>query len=87
MTQEKVIRGMISGGEDDGYIGSQRLVKRVGEEEAMRLCKTDIDVALAAAPSRVTQGQVSDGKLNKQAIVPPLAHSYLNQGCVYRLAQ
>lgn len=83
MTQEKVIRGMISGGEDDGYIGSQRLVKRVGEEEAMRLCKTDIDVALAAAPSGVTQGQVSDGKLNKL----PLAHSYLNQGCVYRLAQ
>ena len=87
MTQEKVIRGMISGGADDGYIGSQRLAKRVGEEEATRPCKTDIDVALAAAPSGVTQGQVSDGKLNKQAIVLPLARSCLNQGCVHRLAQ
>lgn len=61
---------MISGGEDDGYIESQRLVKQVGEEEAMRPNKTDIgqiDVALAAVPSRVTQGHVSNKKLNKQS--------------------
>lgn len=61
---------MISGGEDDGYIESQKLAKQVGEEEAMRPNKTDtgrIDVVLAAAPNRVTQGHVSDEKLNKQS--------------------
>lgn len=32
---------MISGGEDDGCEESQKLVKPVGEEEAMRPNKTD----------------------------------------------
>lgn len=61
---------MISGGEDDGYIECQKLAKQVGEKEAMRADKTDtgqIDVALAAVPSRVTQGHVSDEVLNKQS--------------------
>lgn len=61
---------MISGGEDDGYRESQKLEKPVGEEEAMRPNKTDtgeIDVVLAAVPSRVTQGHVSSEKLNKQS--------------------
>lgn len=51
------------------------LVKPVGElrqqqeeeeeEDAMRPNKAEIDVALAAAPRRVTQGQVSREKLTQ----------------------
>lgn len=79
--------------EDEGWsvqekmvvIQSQELVKPVGEEEAMRPNKTDIDVALAAVPRRVTRGQVSNEKLNRaNTILLPPAHSYLNQGCIHR---
>lgn len=60
----------------------------MGEEEAMRPNKTDIDVALAAVARRVTQGQVSEEKLNRaNTILLPPAHSYLKQGCTDRLSE
>lgn len=65
------------------------LVKPVGEqeqeeeEEAMRPNKAEIDVAPAAVPRRVTQGQVSNEKLNRaNTISLPPANSDLNRGCV-----
>lgn len=66
MTQEKVMRRMKIDQCMRGrcLYGVRSLWKPVGEEEAMRPNKTDIDVALAAVPRRVTQGQVSDEKLN-----------------------
>lgn len=64
-------------------------VKPVGEqaqeeeEKAMRPNKAEIDAALAAVPRRVTQGQVSNEKLNRaNTISLPPANSDLNKGYV-----
>lgn len=77
---------MISGGEDDGYVESEKIVEQVGEEEeAMGPNKIDtgqIDVALAVVYSRVIQGHLSNERLNKQSeyYLSPRS-SNLNLGC------
>lgn len=58
----------------------RRKKKREEEEEAMRPNKAEIDVALAAATRRVTQGQVSSEKLNRpNTLLLPPAKSDLNK--------